>query len=75
MKACREGGDKAPHIFRPFTRSKEVINFMFRPLFFEESALDTHWIGGWVSSLSGLDLVAKRKIPILQKREHGSPSS
>jgi hypothetical protein len=23
----------------------------------------THWIGGWVSSRAGLDMVSKRKIP------------
>jgi hypothetical protein len=28
-----------------------------------ETALGTHWIGGWVSPRAGLDEVEKRKIP------------
>jgi hypothetical protein len=28
-----------------------------------ERALDTHWIGGWVGSRTGVDTVVKRKIP------------
>jgi len=42
----------------------ELCSFTPRPLYLpRERVPGTHWVGGWVSSIAGLDAVVKRKIP------------
>jgi len=38
-----------------------VFSFTPWPLYCREKAPGTHWIGGWVGLIAGLDAVAKRK--------------
>jgi hypothetical protein len=38
-----------------------VVSFMPRPLYPQEKAPGTHWIGGWVKPRAGLDEMEKRK--------------
>jgi hypothetical protein len=40
-----------------------VVNFTTRPLYPQERAPGTHWIGGWVGPRAVLDAVVRRKIP------------
>jgi hypothetical protein len=56
-------GGIAPRILDLGTRWKWVVSFTPRPLYPRERAPVIHWIGGWVDTRVGMDMVLKRKIP------------
>jgi hypothetical protein len=37
------------------------VSFVPRPLYLRERAPGTHWIGGWVGPIVGLDALEKRR--------------
>jgi hypothetical protein len=41
-----------------------VVSFKLRPLYPEETAPDTHLIGGWVSPKACVDAVEKRNLAV-----------
>jgi hypothetical protein len=43
------------------SRWRLVVSFTSRPLYPGETATGTRWMGGWVGSRAGLDVVEKRK--------------
>jgi len=56
-------GGIALRILNFSTRCRSVVSFM--PwLLHPTKRTDTHWIGGWVGSRAGLDVVVKKKIPV-----------
>jgi hypothetical protein len=42
---------------------ESMVSLTLRPLYPSERAPGTHWIGGWVGPIDGLDAVAKWKGP------------
>jgi len=46
------------------TKQMYVASFTPWPLYIRGRSPGTHWIGGWVESRVGLDVVAKRGNPI-----------
>jgi hypothetical protein len=55
------GGNKvkAPRILSLGTRWRKVTRFTHRPFIPGKRASGTHWIGGWVGHITGLDAVYK----------------
>jgi hypothetical protein len=52
-------GGIAPSILNLGNGWTQAVSFTHRSLYPRRRAPDTHWIGGWVSSRAGLDVVEK----------------
>jgi hypothetical protein len=50
-----------------------VVSFTPQPLYLQEGAPDTHWIGDWMGPRAVLDAVRKRKIP--SSRRDSNPNT
>jgi len=59
----RGSGSIGTCILNLSSRWRWVVRFMSWPLYLRERAPGTHWIGGWVRPIDGLDTVVRRKIP------------
>jgi hypothetical protein len=70
MKAYCRSGDTDPRILNLGTRWRWVVSFTLRPLYLQEEASCTHWIGGWVGTRAGLDAVTRRNHPILRRESN-----
>jgi hypothetical protein len=61
MKTYGGSGCIDPRFLDLSTSWRRVVSFTFRPLYPQERAPSTHWIGGWVGPRAGLDDMEKGK--------------